>query len=331
MNRRLKRWVGLLLVPIIMLCVLVWRVVSPSISSLQAQVESIGGSYDRRHLDLSSGNPPWISVSRMMVSTALRLDRESVNINFRKSQLNDDWLQQNGKSLGEIRLHLLDISETDVTDTGVAALAAAKSVGSIDFAQTAVTDHSIPVIVGLKNMHAVDLRGTQISSLGLIQLTAHPRIWRWKIDGNLLTDEVVSQLNQSPQVRELTLENVTADQLEQAKALKTVQALSLSAITDQSVPRLVKLKNLKYLTLYNDELSEEAFTALQKALPGVDFRRYRQPSRAEMLVSQQAIAREAWAQRLAVGLCVFLMLVISCIVWLAFRNLSKWSRAYGHS
>jgi Leucine-rich repeat (LRR) protein len=67
-------------------------------------------------------------------------------------------------------LRSLDLSETKITDAGVAVLAEHRNLQSLDLSQTGVTDVALPPLVKLPYLSQLDLRETQITEAAVREL-----------------------------------------------------------------------------------------------------------------------------------------------------------------
>ncbi len=67
-------------------------------------------------------------------------------------------------------LRSLNLSETKITDDGVAVLAEHRNLQSLDLSKTAVTAAALPALVKLSHLSQLDLRGTQVTEEAVREL-----------------------------------------------------------------------------------------------------------------------------------------------------------------
>ena len=306
---RLQWLIGLSVVMVFLTCIVMFI---NRIGPLQRAVESIGGNYEEYNQDFNDGTPLWRAMPSASLNLLLGKDRRTVRIYLFQKPLTDEWLAEYCGLLGDMPLNSLNLAGTQITDEGFPKLGQARSTADLDVSQTSISDRAIPTILTLKNLHAVNLSETDVSPAGIIALTQHPRIWRVAFDGELLTDEVVAQLNQVPQIRELTLHDENDEQLGRVSQLVHVKYLTVQSVSEDSFPALAKLGNLTQLTLLDNELSMNTLAELQKLNPkllinhwGISY------ERAVELGVYENMARQQRARALSV---MFFVVMFSAIV-----------------
>jgi len=79
------------------------------------------------------------------------------------------WLTDAGLiALSRTRLKFLFVSDTEVTDKGVAALADHPTLEALSLDNCAITDQSIETILTMLNLEYLEVAGTQITDMGLL-------------------------------------------------------------------------------------------------------------------------------------------------------------------
>lgn len=303
--------------------VALWLILRPSSSPLQVAVESVGGEYDERNLDLSGLTDGTLgsvtsAAFHFIRNRAQRIERRSISIYFLPNNVTDEWLMQNGRLLTTAPVDWLNFSDQNISDDGLSQLAGMKSLIHLHLPRTRISDQSIGTLLKMPDLVSVDLTGTQVTEQGLTALLAHRRLRRLSINGELLSPTFVTRLNQSAQIRELTLRRASAEQVARAAQLRNVSCLTFTETTESSVTALAQLTGVKDMTLLDPALSPDSIQFLQTALPNA--RIYPTMSLLECETIQNANNH-----RLTMFLCTLLVSVGS-VVYLAVRFWFRWRK-----
>jgi len=278
-----------------------WLWIRPS-SSLQREVEAVGGDYSERNMDIPS-RMSMRSLLRLVdavANKALGKDRRSISIVFYKADVTDDWVRRNAEELKKLPIRYLNFRRTGITDRAITDLAGMKSVTQLDLAGTSITDQSMSAIRRMRNLQYVDLTDTHVTGDGISQLGAHQLLKHIDISGDVLTDEAVIQINAMARLRSLGLKDFDNNQLSRLSGLKKVNVLSLTAATDESLPLIPQLNQLDYLILYDSELSPDSVETIRRTLPnlnvhqGMSFEAGEASGVFENLAIQQRVMRIAF-------------------------------------
>lgn len=238
---------------------------------LQREVEAIGGVYENRNLDFRSLGIGgfWDSVIQAMVNKAQGIERHSININFYKSDLTDSWVQRNAEVMKGLPVNYLFCNRTGISDDALTNLAGMKSLIHLHLAGTSITDNSMPAIRDMPALCNIDLTDTNVTDEGISHLVGHPRLKSVDLDGNVFTSATIAHLNAMPRLVELGLKDANNDQLNRLGDLKKVFFLSLAGTTEESLPCLLQLRNIKYLTLIDSALSPDSISKIRETFPNL--------------------------------------------------------------
>lgn len=261
--------------------------------SLQRQVEVIGGNYIDTNLGFPpAGVPPggWKRVARAIFYQLLGDESHSISIALNNTEVTDDWVRRHAAEMNKRSVHSLDFRRTGITDDAVAQLAGMESLGALYLAGTSVTDQSMSAIRKIPNLKHLNLMNTSVTADGISQLSDHPSLQNMEFDGDVLTDEAVAHINAMPGIGFLGLKDFNNDQLSRLEGLKKVQALSLTAPTDEVLPFILQLNQLNYLSLVDSELSADSVETIRETFPNVDIRQHMSIEKAEELGIYQRLA-----------------------------------------
>lgn len=223
-----------------------------------------------------------------------------VSVDLRGTVLDDDDMAILGKMPQLLRVLLTD---TQVTDAGVADLAPLKNLASLEL-PPAATDASLDTISQWDSLQAVGLYATKITDGGLEKLTALKKL-AWlslagtgvgdrgmkhvgTIDslryldllGTKVTDQGVAELRPLRQIEVLVAPrgtgNAATKHIVQMTTLRELW-LSDSALTDDGVGELARLPQLKVLCLYNSLVTDASIPMLStmKSLDNLNLGRTR--------------------------------------------------------
>ncbi len=143
-------------------------------------------------------------------------------------------------------LRSIDLSFTQVTDTGFAALAGILTkLERLELAHTQITDATLQRLKAVTGLKTLNLTATRITDAGLVQV------------GRFTTLQVLL-LDQT---------GISAEGLTNQKSLTELQHLSLSenkGVNDIGVASLRRLKKLRYLTLRGSQVTDAGIGQLKE-------------------------------------------------------------------
>ena len=260
--------------------------------SLQRQVEAIGGNHIDMNLEfmLCTSILDWKGVAYALFQQAQGKARHSIAIVLYKTDVTDDWVRRNAAEMKKHPVQLLNFSSTGITDDAVAQLAEMESLGMLYLAGTSITDQSMSAIRKMPNLTYINLMNTSVTADGISQLGDHPSLRNMEITGDVLTDETVTHINAMPRLWSLGLKDFNNDQLSRLGGMKKIHTLSLTAPTDESLPFILRLSQLKYLSLVDSQLSADSVETIREALPNLDIRQHMSIEKAEDLGIYQMLA-----------------------------------------
>lgn len=262
--------------------------------SLQRQVEALGGSYIDNNLDFPPGASIWDlkSVAYALFRQAQGNSRRSISISLFKTDVSDDWEKRNAAELKRRPVHHLDLRGTEITDDALTQLSGMKGVSMLYLSGTSITDRSMSAICKMPSLKYIELNNTNITENGISQLEYHPTLQNMEIDGDVFTTEAVTSINSMPQLRSLGLKGFNNDQLDRLCDTKRIQALTLTAATDESLPFILRLDQLKFLSLVDSQLSADSIETIHKTFPNLDIRQHMSFERAEELGIYELLAAQ---------------------------------------
>ena len=192
-------------------------------------------------------------------------------------------------------LTYLQIGNTKVTSTGLAALTSlkrlrtlyvhglqvsdrgAKSIAQLDELQdlwitdNRLTDAGLAELAKLRNLRTLDLAGASVTDAGLQALTAATELEELSLRDTQIDGSGLVGIAGLPRLRSLSLRgtNVSDEQLAKLGPLSRLHVLDLrgTKITDQAVTVLSSLKSLTHIAIDSTALSVAARDALGAALP----------------------------------------------------------------
>lgn len=183
---------------------------------------------------------------------------------------------------GITRLESLQVPHTSLTDEGLKAFAGHPHLVRLSLHETEVTAASLPVLASMPKLTGLVVSSTPISGNELHQLRACPNLHYLAVDAGQLTEPFLSRLSTFPKLTQLFVvlptskpiarspgtsgemrsDAVVDDALLQRLLTETtITSLWIedgSAITDASMPSLLKAGHLRSLDAWNVNMSVEA-------------------------------------------------------------------------
>jgi hypothetical protein len=179
-----------------------------------------------------------------------------------------------------VQMEILDLSNTHVTDVGLARLQGLSFLRSLNLTKTSdvkdafITDAGMKYIAVMPQLEELWLRGNQhIGDAGIVSLTALPKLRSLGLGSTLLTDAGLMTLGSMTQLEDLGLSNtrITDTGLSALKNLPQLRALGLSGtqITDNGLKSLEGCAELRVLILQNTSITNGGLVSLEK-LPNLE-------------------------------------------------------------
>jgi len=171
------------------------------------------------------------------------------------AELTDDSVRRLQSLSG---LQMLDLSETPLTDRGIAALKPLRGL-AILIAPEALSDRSLETLSAFPHLQELSLDRTQVTNAGLNDLSTLPSLERLDISATPIDDRGMPALAQSPNLRHVILNNAITDRgaaaLKKAALLEELD-LSQTQIGAAGIKELAGLPHL--LTLYVGKQFDDA-------------------------------------------------------------------------
>jgi len=143
-------------------------------------------------------------------------------------------------------LESLDLSGTQIDNTGLQAVGELRRLRLLSLANTRVTGSGLQQLRGLVELEELSLMGTHVSAAGLRHLASLPRLARLSLAGVESDDDSVRALAAFPALVELRIGG--------------------AGITERSIPIFVEMR-LAQLAIHRSGMSPEQADQLQLALP----------------------------------------------------------------
>ena len=155
------------------------------------------------------------------------------------------------------KLRLLFLRGTPVTGACLGCVQEGAGLQRIALAETNVSDDNLPHLRGVKNLQWLSLRKTRVTDAGMRYLADLPTLTYLQLAETAVGDAGVAEIAKINSLEELDLE--------------------LLQISEKGLAQLSNLKDLKRLNLAMVVVPDEAVTALQATIPGLDVFRWRIP------------------------------------------------------
>ena len=164
-------------------------------------------------------------------------------------------------------LRRLELSDSGVTDVGMAALKDLRRLRWLNLRGANVTDAGIKYLQGLSQLRFLDLGHLHVSNDGLIYLKDLRHLQRLDLGFTKVNDAGLVNLQGLGQLRQLGFwgNDITDAGLEYLKALKDFEGLTLAfaKITDAGAMKLKNLTHLQMLDLRGTKVTDAGLLQLQ--------------------------------------------------------------------
>jgi eukaryotic-like serine/threonine-protein kinase len=207
----------------------------------------------------------------------------------RKTAVTDDSL----KRLKDLKhLRELDLSETSISDAGLEHLQGLDSLSRLDLGRTAITNEGLKYVSNLKNLRelyvsgvprindagleqiahltmlgSLDLTEASITDVGIVHLSRLNHLQVLRVDSTGVTDAGLKSICSIKSLRELFMSGTKVNDagLKHVRNLPMLEGLAIgySSITDAGVAHVKELKNLRLLSLCdNNKITDAAIEHL---------------------------------------------------------------------
>jgi Leucine-rich repeat (LRR) protein len=166
----------------------------------------------------------------------------------------------------------LVLNGVGITDAGLGPLESSTSLRKLDLSNTSITDHASTNLSRLVGLTELSLADTDFSDRGLSRLTGLEKLESLDLGGLSITaDGLTAAVPRFQALRHLNLSEtlvVNAD-LRFLGAARSLESLALrdTVISDRGIAAISSLKSLKRLWIERTRITEKGVEALQAALP----------------------------------------------------------------
>lgn len=228
--------------------------------ALDTVLESLGGLERLERLDLVASSTTDQDLQRVVT----RLP-DLKELDLSNTEITDAGLACLSKLAN---LEKLELRATQVTTRGLAHVKNYIHLRSLDLANTRVGQEGARQIAELPHLEELDLRLARISDAALAHVRECPRLRRLRLAGTGITDEGLRDLAGLSGLEELDLRGTEISDaglqdLQNLSSLKRLQ-LDEAPITDAGLEHLHRLPNLTHLSLMNTQISDAALPHLQE-------------------------------------------------------------------
>ncbi|MCH8048340.1 MAG: hypothetical protein IID44_31985 [Planctomycetes bacterium] len=201
------------------------------------------------------------------LAVKLETDAEGhvVEINAAGSEIDDDDLIHVA-ALDE-SLETLDLSETKVTDRGLAYLSTLTRLEKLFLDETKVTDAGLRYLKPLVKLDVLALSGTPITGRGLANLKSLTKLRVLNLSETKINDERLVYLAPFTNLETLALVNngLTGKGFKHLSGLTNLIVINFNKnpVIDEGLPHLAKMQRLRILRMYDTKITDKGSDALK--------------------------------------------------------------------
>ena len=170
-------------------------------------------------------------------------------------------------------LENLGLSQSKVTDRGLADVARLMHMRWLDLRGTQISDAGLAHLAGLTELRALQLDGTQVTDAGLVHLRGLAQLEGLDLRGTTVTGTGFAELKQLAHLEAVRLTGapVTDATLEHLGRLPALTVLDLTGtqITDAGLAHLKGLTKLQALHVKQTQVTFTGSRSVMKAVPGL--------------------------------------------------------------
>lgn len=219
-------------------------------------------------------NPAWIDGLGGRIERAA--DGEINSVNLRASWVSDGDLLDLARMP---QLQKLDLSQTRISDQGLAYLKTAPRLVEVNLAYAEkIGDPAHAVIKNWKHLRKLNLRGTVIADETAASAASLPELEVLDIADTIVGDVGVEALAAAQKLKELSMGNIRMSEVgfQSLRQLTTLSHLDLSGrrhqgpanISERGIDAIASLKQLRVLKLGHTKFPAKSFAALA-AMPAI--------------------------------------------------------------
>jgi hypothetical protein len=192
---------------------------------------------------------------------------------LRRLDFSDTNMTDSGMAaLKDLRqLQWLNLRRAKVTDAGLKYLQNLPQIRFLDLGGTHVTDDGLIYLKDLRQLQRLDLGFTKVADNGLVNLQGLEQLRQLEFWGNHISDAGLERLKELKHLESLTLAfaNVTDGGLSKLNDMAHLRMLCLrgTKITDAGLSQIVCLTQLQQLDIHDTQVTDKGVKKLQQALP----------------------------------------------------------------
>ena len=162
--------------------------------------------------------------------------------------------------------------EENLDDAELAEIASLPSIETLYLYGTDITDSGLERLRGAVNLAYLNLKYTRVTGFGFTSLKDLSELTTLQLGGELINDQSLANVATLSHLSEIEIVNaeITTDGIQELTTLEGLRRLALvncSGISDLAVEQLVKFRQLGQLNVKGTQITAEAVSRLQEALP----------------------------------------------------------------
>jgi hypothetical protein len=225
---------------------------------IRQAVEDAGGLYDSRR----SG-----SLVQSLMAKLNGISTVSHVIRFAPGRVSDEWLERNRSRIDALAKLSLTLSNSRVTDEGIAQLATASGILWLDVSESSITDTGVAILKQLPALTTLDLQDTRLTDASIKVLSSFPRLASLSLAGTDITDEGIARLPAGA-IRSIALDakQLTPISMESPILQGALVSFGLYDADDKAVARLLELNIGFHLTVQGEQVTNESLPVLEELI-----------------------------------------------------------------
>ena len=205
------------------------------------------------------------ALKTLAVELVTDADGRVVEVNAAASEIDDDDLIH--VAALDASLETLDLSETKVTDRGLAYLSTLTRLEKLFLDETKVTDDGLRYLKPLVNLDVLALNGTSITGRGLASLKMLTKLRVLNLSETKINDERLVYLAPFTNLETLALVNngLTGKGFKHLSGLTNLIVINFNKnpVIDEGLPHLAKMQRLRILRMYDTKITDKGSDALK--------------------------------------------------------------------
>ncbi|MBA2117922.1 leucine-rich repeat domain-containing protein [Bremerella alba] len=174
-----------------------------------------------------------------------------------------------------VKLKKLHLFRTKVTDDGMQYLTEMKDMEDLKFRQSPVRGEQMEQLKGMTKLKRLDVSETPFVDDGVAVVATFENLELLNLWNTFITDDGLAPVSNLKKLKDLDLQNCALSDagVKHLEGMTSLTSLSLkenSSISDESIPVLNTLTNLKKLTLNFTQIYDDGVEQLKKANPKLE-------------------------------------------------------------